>query len=201
MPRIKHTKTELKAQRDALKRFKRYLPTLLLKKQQLQLEVRQLEVQLEKKIGEEKRLMDDLSSWIRLFAEPAELEGLLRVRAVRKDEGNIAGVNIPVLEGVDFERKAPDLFLSPSWVDDGLDALQQAVRLKVELDVLREQMRLLGEELRTTTQRVNLFEKVKIPECGENIRVIRIFLGDEQTADVVRGKIAKSRSVEKVRSA
>lgn len=200
MPRIKHTKTELKAQRDALKRFKRYLPTLLLKKQQLQLEVRQVEAQFERKREEERRLMDDVGVWVRLFAEPAGLDELLRVRAIRTAEGNIAGVNIPLLEGVEFERKAPDLFTSRSWVDDGLDALERAIRLKAELGVLREQLRLLGEELRTTTQRVNLFEKVKIPECGENIRVIRIFLGDEQTADVVRGKIAKGRSVEKVRS-
>lgn len=200
MPRIKHTKTELKAQRDALRRFERYLPTLLLKKQQLQLEVRQVESQLEKKLEEERRLMDDVRVWAKLFAEPVGLDEFLRVRAVRTSEGNIAGVNIPLLEGVDFERKTPDLFASRSWVDDGLDALERAIRLKAELGVLREQLRLLGEELRTTTQRVNLFEKVKIPECGENIRVIRIFLGDEQTADVVRGKIAKGRSVEKVRS-
>ena len=41
--KIKHTKNELKAQRDALRRFERYLPTLQLKKQQLQLEVRHRE--------------------------------------------------------------------------------------------------------------------------------------------------------------
>ena len=37
MAKIKLTKNELKAQRDALKRFQRYLPTLQLKKQQLML--------------------------------------------------------------------------------------------------------------------------------------------------------------------
>jgi V/A-type H+/Na+-transporting ATPase subunit D len=41
---------------------------------------------------------------------------------------------------------------------------------------------------------VNLFEKVKIPECKEAIRVIKIAIGDEQTAAVTRGKIAKSRT-------
>ena len=57
--------------------------------------------------------------------------------------------------------------------------------------MIRPQRRRVAEELRTTSQRVNLFERVKIPECKENIRVIKIFLGDEQTAAVVRGKIAK----------
>ena len=58
----------------------------------------------------------------------------------------------------------------------------------------QKQKELITEELRTTSQRVNLFEKVKIPACRENIRVIKIAIGDEQTAAVTRGKIAKSRA-------
>jgi V/A-type H+-transporting ATPase subunit D len=195
MSRIKHTKNELKAQRDALRRFERYLPTLQLKKQQLQMEVRRLEGQIEQKKGEEEKLRLAVNAWIRLFAEPFPFGQYLRLAEVRSAEGNIAGIAIPVLEEMRFERKVPDLFLTPPWVDSGLEALEQLLRLRVERRILDEQHRLLAEELRITSQRVNLFEKVKIPECGENIRVIRIFLGDEQTADVVRGKIAKGRSV------
>ena len=54
-----------------------------------------------------------------------------------------------------------------------------------------EQVRLLMRELRTTTQRVNLFEKVKIPETKANIKAISVYLGDQQVAAVVRGKISK----------
>jgi V/A-type H+-transporting ATPase subunit D len=79
--------------------------------------------------------------------------------------------------------------------------LQKLIRLRVERQIIEEQHRLLSDELRTTSQRVNLFEKVKIPECKENIRMIRIFMGDQQTAAVARSKIAKNKSVEKVRSA
>lgn len=201
MARIKHTKNELKAQRDALRRFLRYLPTLQLKKQQLQLEMRRIEAQIEAKEAAERKLMDSLAVWVRLFAEEAPIEDHLHVKGMRIAEGNIAGVPIPVLERVDFERALPDLFATPAWLDDALDALEQIIRIRASLETLREQLRRVGEELRVTTQRVNLFEKVKIPECEENIRVIRIFLGDQQTAGVVRGKIAKGRSVEKVRSA
>ena len=195
MPRVKHTKNELKAQRDALKRFERYLPTLQLKKQQLQMEVRRLEGQIEQKKAEEEKLRDGLKTWIRLFADTFPFGQYLKVAEVRASEGNIAGIAIPVLEEVRFDRKVPDLFLTSSWVDDGLECLEQLLRLGIERRILDEQHRRLAEELRVTSQRVNLFEKVKIPECGENIRVIRIFLGDEQTADVVRGKIAKGRTV------
>lgn len=194
MSKIKHTKNELKAQRDALRRFRRYLPTLQLKKQQLQMEIRQIEAKVEEKAAEERSVRQGLAAWVRLFAEPVELSPFLRVKTVRTGEGNIAGVTIPVLHEITFARTLPDLFATPAWVDDGLRVIEALARLRVERRILEEQQRLLSDELRTTSQRVNLFEKVKIPESEENIRVIRIFLGDQQTADVARSKIAKGKS-------
>jgi V/A-type H+-transporting ATPase subunit D len=61
--------------------------------------------------------------------------------------------------------------------------------------VLQRQRQLLAEELRLTSQRVNLFEKVMIPRTLDNIRVIRIALGDAQTAAVARAKLAKNKTV------
>ena len=85
-------------------------------------------------------------------------------------------------------------------LDDAADLVREAVEAGARLigfaariDVLREQITRIEAELRTTSQRVNLFEKVKIPECRETIRLIGIALGDEQTSAVARGKIAKSR--------
>lgn len=196
MANIKHTKNELKAQREALKRFQRYLPTLQLKKQQLQLEVRQLEAKLESERQAAARDQAELARWVRLFAEPVKWEDWLAVRAIRLGQGNIAGVAIPVLDGIEFERPVPDLFATQAWLDDGVDMLERRIRSHLELRVLAEQMRRLADELRTTNQRVNLFEKVKIPEARENIRVIRIFLGDQMTAGVARSKMAKAKAVE-----
>ena len=56
-----------------------------------------------------------------------------------------------------------------------------------------EQLQLIEQELRVVAQRVNLFEKVKIPEARENIRRIQIYLGDQQTNAVGRAKIAKEK--------
>lgn len=201
MARIKHTKNELKAQRDALRRFERYLPTLLLKKQQLQLEIRQMDAAIEKKRAEQTAARAALEPWIRLFGEDFPWGDHLRIAERREAVGNIAGVAIPALEKLEFERRAPDLFDTPPWVDDGLAALEKMTRLAIELEVLEEQRRRIAAELRTTTQRVNLFEKVKIPEAKENIRVIRIFLGDQMTAEVARSKIAKGKTTEKERAA
>ena len=106
---------------------------------------------------------------------------------------NIAGVDIPVFERMDFEKPEYDLFLTPLWVDTAIVKIRELVTFLEEEKIMKEQLEILSHELRITTQRVNLFEKIKIPECRENIRLIRIYLGDQQTNAVGRSKIAKSK--------
>ena len=57
--------------------------------------------------------------------------------------------------------------------------------------MLDEQVRLLEKELISTSLRVNLFEKVKIPETEQNIKKISIYMADQQVSAVVRSKISK----------
>jgi V/A-type H+/Na+-transporting ATPase subunit D len=191
MAKIKLTKNELKTQKDSLKRFERYLPTLILKKQQLQMVVRQVESEIRVKGQELDAMRADLDRWIAVFGEPVDIESLVAVGEIVTSTGNIAGVDIPVFESLSFETVEYDLFSTPLWVDQAIIWLERILRLDAELEILRRQRDRLGDELRVTTQRVNLFEKVKIPETRDHIRRIRIYLGDEQTAAVVRGKIAK----------
>ncbi len=192
MAAVKLTKNELKNQKDGLRRFERYLPTLQLKKQQLQMVIRQVEAHERQKAEEKKRTVDEIMAWVGVFGEDVGLSELLRVEELVVTTGNIAGIDIPVFEDILFRELPYDLFLLPLWVDRALDRLKELIRLDAEVAILQKQQELLGEELRITTQRVNLFEKVKIPQTRENIRRIRIYLGDEQTAAVVRGKIAKN---------
>ena len=195
MAKVKNTKNELKAQRDALKRYQRYLPTLQLKKQQLQSEVRQVEHKLDESVQRERALVADLDGWIEMFSDEVDLTPYLQIARIVTDASNVAGVNIPVLREVVWKRDTPDLYATPPWFDDGLECLERLVHVRLERRVLEEQRRLLADELRITNQRVNLFERVKIPESKEAIRKIRIFLGDVQTLDVARGKIAKSKAM------
>ena len=194
MAKIKLTKTELKAQTDALKRFQRFLPMLQLKKQQLQGEIAAIVSQAEAVATREENVRRSLEPWVGLFATGEDLlNGLVTVKEIKTSTANIAGVEIPVFDGIDTEVRPVDLWATPAWVDDAVAALTDVLALQSERIVLERQRELVAEELRTTSQRVNLFEKVKIPECRENIRVIKIAIGDEQTAAVTRGKIAKSR--------
>lgn len=192
MATIKLTKNELKAQKDALKMYQRYLPTLTLKKQQLQTEIRSID-QRAKEVREKRKALEaEFSKWIAVFGEQNAFKpDMVTVRNIRKGTGNIAGVTIPIYEGADFSRGDYDLYSTPLWIDLAADRMEKALSYDLEADVLDEQVRLLSKELRTTTQRVNLFEKVKIPETKANIKKITVYLGDQQVAAVVRGKISK----------
>ena len=196
MPKVKFTKNELKAQRDVLQRYKRYLPTLELKKMQVQIEVRKIDHLISEKKKEEKYIREGLNAWTRLFSEDIDIGSYVRVKEVKRRIGNIAGVNFPVFENVEFERSPVDYYATPPWVDDGIEVLERLIKLCIEIIIYERQRELLSDELRVTSQRVNLFEKVKIPECIENIRKIRIYVADEQTAAVVRAKIAKGKFLE-----
>ncbi len=196
---VKLTKNELKVQKDRLKQFQRYLPTLQLKKQQLQAVVMQVTAQLEQVARQRQAAVAGLDDWVAVFAEndsfPAEkrLDALIRPRHVVCGEQNIAGVTVPVFQELSFENIRYDVADYPLWVDTAAVRLREIARLDALEKTLRRQIELLERELRATAQRVNLFEKVKIPEAKENIRVIGIYLGDQQTSAVVRGKIAKKK--------
>jgi V/A-type H+-transporting ATPase subunit D len=202
MAKIKLTKNELKKQKDALKMFLRYLPTLQLKKQQLQTEIRSIEAKAKELAARRERLLEEFRVWIAVFGEEEAIQHadgswLLSVATIKTGLGNIAGVEIPLFEGADFSIEDYDFFIRPLWIDLALDRLKAMLLFDLEIKVLDEQIAALAQELRITTQRVNLFEKVKIPDTQENIRRIRIYLGDQQTAQVVRGKIAKRKVVER----
>jgi len=192
LAKIKLTKNELKVQKDALKMYRRYLPTLTLKKQQLQSEIRTIEANAKAVRKEREDLELGFREWIAVFSETDALpKGIITVSNIRKGKGNIAGVDIPTFEGADFSRGDYDLYETPLWVDIAANHMEKAMSLDLEAEVLDEQVRLLEAELRSTSQRVNLFEKVKIPETEGNIKKISIYMADQQVSAVVRSKISK----------
>ena len=192
MAKIKLTKNELKVQKDTLKMYRRYLPTLTLKKQQLQAEIRTIEAKAQAVRKEKINLESGFRDWIAVFSEKdAFPEGIISVSNIRKGRGNIAGIDIPTFDGADFSRADYDLYFTPLWVDIAANHMEKAIMLDLEAEVLDEQVRLLQKELLATSQRVNLFEKVKIPETENNIKKISIYLSDQQVSAVVRSKISK----------
>ena len=193
MAKIKLTKNELKKQKDSLKMYQRYLPTLMLKKQQLQGEIRITELRIKELRNEKDNLDEVFKSWVAVFGEKGVFTpAILRIIQIKTSQGNIAGVSIPLFEGAEFETAPYDLARTPLWLDIAVEKMKQVILLDLEAQIVEEQRRRLERELRVTTQRVNLFEKIKIPETRGSIKKIQVYLGDQQTSAVVRGKIAKS---------
>ena len=197
MAKIKLTKGELKKQRDVLKQYRRYLPTLQLKKQQLQLEILQQNLALQdiKQALIKKR--QAIYSWAGLLAEPQiDIKLFLKLEKIITHLKNIAGVDIPVFERIEFRDKDYDLFLMPLWLDTAIGVSREVIVLNKEILTRQEGANILRQELRVTAQRVNLFEKVKIPQAEENIRLIKIYIGDQLANAVGRSKIAKRKIAE-----
>jgi len=117
------------------------------------------------------------------------------IEAVETRQGNVAGVKVPVFERARFRDVPYSLIATPLVYDAAIAFWRGALAIRSELAVLAEQLRLLDEQLTKTTQRINLYEKVLIPECREHIRKIKVYLGDQQTAGVCRAKIAKGKLV------
>jgi V/A-type H+-transporting ATPase subunit D len=128
MGKIKLTKGELKRQRDSLRQYERYLPTLQLKKQQLQLEILHQAGLLETKIRMLKSKEHAAGPWLGFLAEPAfDITPYLIPIDIAEDTKNIAGVDIPVFLRADFNNAEYDLFLVPLWVDAAIESLRTIV--------------------------------------------------------------------------
>ena len=144
MAKVKLTKTELKAQSDALKRFQRFLPMLQLKKQQLQSEIAGIIAKAEAVSARERAVREGLNKWVGLFATDEELlPGLVSVKDIKRGESNIAGVAIPTFESIETEVKEIVAWATPAWVDDAVEVTTQILSIHCERKVYEEQRRLV----------------------------------------------------------
>ena len=197
--KIKYTRTELKQQRDALKRFERYLPTLKLKQQQVQGSIVQTHQTL-RKVQEAVSVTEEIiSAYDGLYNDVAgvNFRKMAAPDEVKTSTHSIAGVYVPRFKQIVFPSHDYSLFATAPWVDRAMADLKKLNRQTAELGILQECIDLLQAELKKVMQRVNLFEKVMIPNTLENIRRIRIALGDQMTAGVARAKIAKAKLEQK----
>jgi len=165
----------------------------------LQLEKEKVAKQLEELQQKISKFFQEITLWEKLLGEgsPKKIMDMVHLVEVITDKINIAGIFIPIYKEILIEIDEYDRFLTPPWYEKGIEAVQKKISLDAEKKVLQEQEQIILLELRKTTQRINLFKERLIPECKENIRQIRIYLGDMQAAAVGRSKIAKQKNQQK----
>lgn len=194
MARVPLSKSQLTREKESLASFRRYLPALDLKRQQLMGErnrARQEIVRIEAAVA---KSATDAGKAIPMLAdERVDVAGLARPGKVRLGTQNVAGVRLPIVESVEIHRAEYGRLVRPHWVDAVADRLAEAIKLRIEVEVARERLALLEAAVVKITQRVNLFDKVLVPQTLNNIRRINVFLGDAERSAVVGAKIAKKK--------
>lgn len=194
MARLLLSKATLTAQRKQLAAYRRFLPSLEMKRQQLMVTVKDCQQTLQQQQQILQRIQQRVAEQYPMLAnERIELQDLVVIREVKKRQANIVGIWIEEIEQIEFDCAPIAILTRPHWVDGIQRLLKQA--LETEIKRLQQQKILarLEAELLKVTQRVNLFDKVLIPEALANIRKIQIYLDDKDREAVITSKIAKSK--------
>lgn len=195
MAEFKLTKSELRIQQQRLIQLQKYLPTLQLKKAMLQTQIQEArqEIQIsERRFEEQYECVDAYSA---LFLEEYQqiLKEAAEVQVVKKRFENIAGLDIPYFESIEFAPFTYSLFDSPPWIDGAIRDIRLLKEAHARIQVAFEKKNALEHELREVSIRVNLFEKILIPRALRNIKKIKVFLSDQQLTAVSQAKVTKTK--------
>ncbi len=188
------SKSSLQQQRDRLRLYERFLPSLELKRQQLTAECKKAAAVLAEAERAAAQASSSLTSLLPLLGTSAtKLSGLVRVQRVEEREEDVLGLRLPALDHVEFEVAPYSLLATPAWLDDAVACIKESATQRLRVRVYRERVTRMQGALRRVSQRVNLFDKVLIPGARRDIARIRIFLSDVERAAVVTSKIAKGK--------
>lgn len=199
MARVPLSKSQLTREKENLASYRRYLPALDLKRQQLMGERNRARHEITRIEQAVAKSAADAGKAIPMLADVrVDVAGLARPGQVRLGTQNVAGVRLPIVESVEIHRAGYSKLVRPHWVDAVADRLAEAIKLRIEVKIARERLALLEAAVVKITQRVNLFDKVLVPQTLDNIRRINVFLGDAERSAVVGAKIAKRKREQQV---
>ena len=192
MARLQLNKSSLSREMAQLKSYERFLPSLDLKRQQLMGERAKAVAEVAKLESEVEALAVQVGRDVPMLGNrDIELSGQVALTDYQLAEENVVGTRLPVLDKIEVEVRPYSPMVLPHWVDQVTHLLHDMLTARLKVQVARQRVDLLARAIDTVTQRVNLFDKVLIPNARANIKKIRIYLSDEQTSAVTRSKIAK----------
>ena len=189
---FKYNKSSLYELGDQLAMREKALPTLKSKEAALRVEVKKVRrrtMEYEEQLNDRKHELKNLA---RLWGEFEE--GLVKIKSATYQAKTIAGVKIPVLEEFEFDVAEISQYHKPDWFLDGIRILKDLTHLSLLRDLAAKATQILEHARKKTTQKVNLYEKVQIPEHREAIRKIKRFLEDEENLGKAAQKILKRRN-------
>ena len=192
--KFQYNKTEIQRLNKQLAIREKALPTLKSKETALRLEVKKIALQIDEISESLHKKLTILDDTMHLWVEMPQILALKKIDIKLK---NIAGVKIPVLENIEFEQHQISYINQPAWIPAGLEHLRELIRLKIEIKIKERQFDILNYARKKTTQKVNLYEKVQIPEFSSAVLKIKRFLEDAENLSKSSQKIVKQRNAEK----
>ncbi|QXE26954.1 V-type ATP synthase subunit D [Chlamydia buteonis] len=193
---VKLTKNAYRLEKVKLSRLETYLPTLKLKKALLQVEVTNAIREASESIQAYEESRESIYAFAELYSVPLYVDAIVnsfKIERVEKEYENITGVEVPVIKNIVLTESSYSVLDTPIWVDTLVAYSREFVVNKVRSEVAVEKQRILEDELRNVSIRVNLFEKKLIPETTRMIKKIAIFLSDRSITDVGQVKMAKKK--------
>lgn len=167
------------------------LPTLKSKESALRVTIKKQKENLELIKESFKQKLEEYSSFVRLWAEfPVDY---FQLKTISTDVKKIAGIKTPVLKELKYIVEDFSRFTNPAWVTFGIEILKEFTKILTEIEIAERSVKILEHSLKKTMQKVNLYEKVQIPEYKEALRKIKRYLEDEENLDKAAQKITKQR--------
>ena len=194
--KFQYNKTALRDLDKQLNIRTRALPTLKNKESALRVEVKKAKKTADSLEGEIIKKQKEFKDYSGLWCEFNP--DLVKITDLQSSTIKIAGVKIEVFDNIIFAGKAYNIFTLPVWFNDGIEHVKEMVKLKIRKQFAVKMMKKLETARRKTTQKVNLYEKVQIPEYQSAIRKIKRFLEDEENLSKSAQKIIKKRKIENV---
>ncbi|MBQ0746132.1 MAG: V-type ATP synthase subunit D [Marinobacter sp.] len=194
MGKLALNKSTLNKEGRKVKAYKKFVPALDLKRKQLLAE----RAASKRALSDLDQTLDDVRLRVKeqlpmLSNFKGSVDQLVEIEDFSLTQVNLVGIRLPVLESLSLKIHPYSALATEHWLDPLVILLKQSVELQLKQHVLNKRLELLEVGLRKTTQRLNLFEKVLIPQAEENIRKIRIALSDSERAGVIISKIAKNK--------
>jgi len=188
-------KGTLAKKKKELMTYKRYLPALELKQQQLMAEQKKEQKKLRLIQSEQQEICVFVEQQLPMLAsDHFRLDGLVQLDAWDIQNEYIVGVELPSLNTVVIKKQQYGLLARPHWVDNLVDLQEKAIQLALSYQVQIKRVEILERATQSATQRVNLFSKILVPETKQAIKKIQVYVSDSEAAAVVRSKITKKKS-------
>lgn len=177
--------------RKQLKIRQTALPTLKSKEAFLRVTVKKQKEDLQKLNDKYRERLNEMSSFVRLWAEFPE--DIFYLKEVVLSVKKIAGIKAPNLEKLDYEIASFSNFNNPNWLQTGINILKEITVLLTDIEIGKKRIEVLEYARKKTTQKVNLYEKVQIPQYSEAILKIKRYLEDVDNLDKAAQKITKQK--------